>query len=248
VVSTLVALRNALAMPPTAAITARGTVTCDPATAPLSVTNAVEGGAGITVQTGAAGSIAANCTNLVATSVPGTPGALSLLDNDNKLAGLTIAVHPDRMFAAIFGMRRLAYRQQPGLRECANPCNAASVNALLADNPQRAIWVPGHLTVNGNIGNADDPAVLVVEGELKVTDAGGRLFGVVFMNNADADIDAVTSSTLTIQGALVAELDLEVSGGGTVNVQYDPSTLARLRSTYGTFVRLPGGWHDWVGP
>lgn len=247
VVSTLVALRNGLAMPPTAAITARGTVTRDPTTATIAVSNTVEGGSGITAQTGAALS-AASRASLIATSVPGTPGSLSLIESDTALAALTTTVHPDRMFAAVFGMRRLAYRQQPGLRECADPCNAASVNALLANNPHRAIWVAGDLTVDGNIGNANDPAVLVVEGEVKVTGGGGTLVGVVFLSDDDAEIDADTGAALTLQGALVAERDLEVSGGGSVSVQYDATTLARLRSTYGSFVRLPGGWHDWVGP
>jgi hypothetical protein len=50
----------------------------------------------------------------------------------------------------------------------------------------------------------------------------------------------------SIQGAVFAEGALQFAGSGaTTTITYDFGTvLTLLRNTYGTFVRVPGGWKD----
>jgi|CXWL01.1.fsa_nt_gi hypothetical protein len=244
-VSTLVALRSGVATVPAAALTARGTVSGDPA----AVFNTDPGTNGITVQTGGAS------PNLMPTSLPGTPGALSIINNDPTLSVLTHATlvtgrtDVDRMFVAVFGMRRVAWQQQPGLRVCTAPCDSAAVNALLANYPHRAIRVVGDLALDGNIGNVDDPVVLVVEGAIEATGTPATVVGLIYLDDPSADIEANTGSATVIRGALVGDRAIEVDGTGSLQVHYDAAVLARLRTTYGSFVRVPGAWHDWrTGP
>jgi hypothetical protein len=155
----------------------------------------------------------------------------------------------DRMFAAFFGMRRELYRQQPGVLACANPCNAAAVTALMnADatrtaHPNHMIWVEGDLTVDGDMGSAAVPVLLVVTGDVRVT-ADAAITGLVYLAKADAELDRGTFTT-TLSGAVVAEEALDIVGTGNLTLTYDAVALNRLRTTYGSYVRVPGTWRDW---
>lgn len=237
VVTVLAALRSGLSTPPAAALTARESITvAGPA---VRVVNRDTATAGITVHTGAA----LSPVFVDPTSLPGTPGEFSLVDADSTLQGFT----GDRLFAAFFGMRRSIYQQQPGALACANPCNAAAVTALMnpaaTPHPNHVIWVNGDLTVDGNLGNLAVPVLIVVTGDVNIT-ANATITGFVYLAKADAKVDRGTFTT-TLAGALVAEQDLDVVGTGDLTLSYDAAVLNRLRTTYGSFVRVPGSWKDW---
>lgn len=240
-VTILAALRSGLATPPAAPLTARGAISVA-AAPPVAVVNQDAGTAGITVRTGGAAALA----SIVPTSLPGTPGESSVIGGDASLGSIATG---DRMFAAFFGMRRGLYQQQPGALACANPCNAAAVTALmnadaaLTAHPNHMIWVEGDLTVDGDMGSAAVPVLLVVTGDVRVT-ADADITGLVYLAKADAEIDRGTFST-TLSGAVVAEEDLDIVGNGNLTLTYDAAVLNRLRTTYGSFVRVPGSWRDW---
>ena len=61
----------------------------------------------------------------------------------------------------------------------------------------------------------------------------------------DADSSCHTDPG-TIRGAVV--VDGSVTGSSSLVIQYDSVVLANLRSSSGTFFRVPGSWRDWAMP
>lgn len=268
-VRAMLALRSGLHTPPAAAVTARGSVSPDASVVPkLRVVNADAASNGFTIHAG--GAIAS--AQIAAESLPGTPGELSQLGGDPKLVALS-TVSPitvltplpmtagERMFAATFGMKRQTYRQQTGLRVCPAPpagpgeCSAAEINALMAANPNRVVWVRGDLVLNANIGSVTAPVLLIVDGQtLTLGAAGGDITGLVYITGGAASADAevvLPNAARSLRGALIAESGLVTryaAPGPSVTsllaVVYDADVLNLLRTTYGTWVRVPGSWKD----
>lgn len=265
-VRAVLALKSGLPSPPTAAVTARLGV--NPAASPappLRVVNLHEPSGGLTVLSGGA----VDTTRVAAQTLPGTPGEFSILAGEARLAALATTAPPttppappalsagERMFVATFGVRRQTYREQPGLRVCASPCSAAAINALLADNPDRVIWVEGDLTLDASVGDpaTTTPVLLVVDGTTLTLDPGVVLYGFVYLVG---DTTAAATSTValgggaaTIRGALVAEGTLQTSGTSSASelvVEYDAVALNVLRTRYGSWVRVGGSWRDYRSP
>ncbi|MBK9686204.1 MAG: pilus assembly PilX N-terminal domain-containing protein [Betaproteobacteria bacterium] len=254
-VTVLAALRSGLATPPSAAVTARQNVTPG-ALGALRVINRDPQTNGITVDAGGAAVPAL----ILAESLPGTPGESSVVGGDSALSTLETVVAGglsanERMFVSQFGMSRQTYAQQPGLRSCPTPpagnCTAADINALLAQNPGRIVWVAGNLSLDADVGTPAAPALLVIDGDTLTLSAGVHITGYVYLTGGLAanpvTINLPDAST-DITGALVSENSLvTVSAGGAsqLTVTYEPAVLNTLRTTYGSFVRVPGSWKDW---
>jgi hypothetical protein len=235
VVTSLIALRSGLATPPGAPVVARGTL--DAGAGPLRATNTETATAGVTLIAG--GAILG--TGLL-TSLPGTPGASSTLEDDLTLAGLTdfeAFIAADRMFASVFGMLPGTYSQQPAtLRiDCSAVCASAVVNTAVSANPGRIVWLDGDLNVDGDIGTAAAPALIVVTGN--ATLSSGVVFGLLYSRSPTWDRGAGTTQ---VNGALVAEGNL--GGSGAQSIVYNSFLLNQLRTQHGSFVRVPGGWRD----
>lgn len=236
-VTELVGLAPALASAPIAALTAGGNINIGTAAMPLYNGDLASGG--WTIQ--ARGTVAA--PNAVLSSLPGTPGSASIIDNDASLPSIA-----DRMFTGTFNMWPATYRDQPAAivldasqTGCSGSgCNAAAVRDAQALNPGRVIWVVGNLTVDtsGNIGSATEPAMIVVTGDLTFT-AGATIYGAVYVRT----VTWASAGAGQIQGALIAEND--VAGGMTTSVVYNPSVLKLLRTSTGSVVGVPGGWKDY---
>jgi Tfp pilus assembly protein PilX len=244
---------------PQAALTARGNVLAAPGTGGLSVINAVSAGSGVAVHT--SGTVG---TGLVAiTGAGGAPGAAELSGDTGLLlpaiaasgaaSGITAA---ERFFAAMFMLTPQRWNQMPGVLpvNCGIGCNAVDVRAAIANNPGRPLWLNGNLLVNsaGDIGDAATPVMMVVNGDVVFTTAGVTVHGLLMIRPVAPavswNIGASTASG-TIRGAVV--VDGAVTGTGPVPslvVQYDDGVLGRLRTTSGTFFRVPGSWRDWVMP
>lgn len=237
VVTELLMLTATLPSPPTAALTAGAAV--NPSGA-MTAINASATGNGVTVQAG--GSFNATSMNLV--SLPGNDPSASVLDNDDRLNG----ANSDLYFAGFFNMWPAQYKQAPGTlvlgaatSGCTvTGCSAAAVRSALSLNPGRVVWVEGDLEVDstGDIGSATAPALLVLEGDLKFSNAV-TIFGLVYVRNASW----TATGTGTVRGALVAEG--AVTGSGTPTLQYDSALLQALRLNRGTYALVPGGWKDY---
>jgi hypothetical protein len=231
VVTSVIAIRGGLFSPPGAPVMVRGTL--DPGAGPLSVINTDSLSNGITAIAGAG----VDLTNLLPTSLPGTPPETSVAPPDAQLGGLTDG---RRMFHTVFGMEPETFRQQLATvrEDCTAGCTAATVAPLVANNPGRVIWLDGTLEVDGDIGSNQIPALLVATGG--VTLSSGTVVGVIYSQGANWDLGV---GTTVVNGALIAENNLVGSGGQVV--QYDPDVLNRLRRGRGSFAQVPGGWKDW---
>jgi hypothetical protein len=239
-ISAIVALKSGLVSPPAAAVTVRGTLEKALYAVPLRITNPDLPTAGVTVQSGNA--LSAGMRSALQLQGPmGTPGEFTLVEEDPSLASVNNA---GRMFATVFGMRRLAYEQAPATLKCSQACDTAQVAAFMAANPHRTVWIEGNLTLDSNVGDATQPALLVVSGDVDFSVAGVDLIGALYLSGSSANI-TVPGGASRITGAVMAETDLNLLGGGNLTITYDAAVLGRLRNTYGSFVRVPGGWRDW---
>lgn len=234
-VSVVVALSSALATPPTAALTVRGTLNAG--VEPILLRNTDRQTNGITALVGAVQLPAPAPTNL--TTVPGTPGEASFIVDPPMLL-----LSPAQMFASVFNMSTQAYRLQPAtvLLDCAVDCSAATARAKASENPGRVLWVEGDFDFDsaGTIGSDADPVVLVVTGNVGVSSANAVLHGVLY---ASGDAWSNTGD-LTIEGAAIGGANLAFGGGGPTEVRYDPAILQSLKLGAGSFVRVPGSWRD----
>jgi Tfp pilus assembly protein PilX len=245
-------LRSGLVSPPSVPLTVRGAISTAPGLAKLRVINRDKPSDGYTVNT----SEVVNPARFEATSVDGTPGSASFIDQDSRLqfppaTGPAPLSSAERMFVAVFGMKRQTYRDQPGLRVCNSPCTSALINDLLDNNPHRIIWVEGALTLDANIGTTDAPVLLIVNSDTLTLGTGVQIIGFVYMAGAASTINLpVSTPAPSIAGALVTEGSLTASYASTpapgqeFTILYDPVSLNLLRTTYGSWVRVVGSWRD----
>ena len=253
--TTMLALKSALTTPPGAALTVVGNVAGGGA-AVLENTEPSLGG--VTLQAAGTADPAALAA-FVLTSVPGTPGINSVVASDTSLIpdGLTLVslqalpADPakwDRVFGATFGLMPTSYQQQPAALRL--PCPAAgcrqALSTLVAANPNRVIWIPGDLVLEtagdiGSLPNAANPAVagaavIVVEGRLRFSVPGVRIFGVVYTR------DGTWEGAGTITGAAFTEGNLAAAAAPTV--VYNQPVINSVWRSSGSFVQLAGDWKD----
>jgi hypothetical protein len=238
-VSVLLGLNSALATPPSAALTARGTVNLNDNA--VTVSNADVPSHGITID---AGGPVINAGAARITSVPGTPGATSIRASDPSLSSLP---NGDRMFISLFGMDRVTYRTQPAAVRvtCGGDCDSAIANAVSA-HPGRIIWVQGPATIDSNLvlGSVAEPVMLVLQGNLTVS-ANLQLFGVLYLHDpSGSTVWNTTAGSTLIDGAVIAEGNLSITG--TPTISFDPNVLRTINLTQGSMVRVPGSWRDFT--
>jgi hypothetical protein len=237
-VSVLLGLNSALATPPSAALTVGGTLNFNGSAVRISNTDVPS--RGVTVDAGGA---LVNDGNAQLSSVPGTPGAASIITSDPALSTLAA----DRMFVSLFGMDRTTYRTQPAVVRvtCGGGCDDAVATAI-SDNPGRIIWVQGPLTIDSNrvFGSAASPVMLFVQGNLTVS-ANLQLHGVMYLHDpSNANTWTTNAGNTLIRGAVVAEGALSMQG--TPAISFDPDVLRTINLTQGSMVRIPGSWRDFA--
>jgi Tfp pilus assembly protein PilX len=236
---------------PQAALTARGDVTATG----LSVINATTAGTGVTVH--ASGTI--DTAGLSLSTSAGNALGGSTLPADNGLLLPAIAASgaapgfsaAERFFAATFMLVPQRWSQMPAVVTVTCPvggCNAATVRAIIADNPGRPLWLTGGLLVDsaGDIGSATAPVMMVANGNLEFDSAGVTIHGLLMLRPTAGWNTGASAQPGTIRGAVV--VDGPVTGASSLVVQYDGGVLSNLRTSSGTFFRVAGSWRDWAMP
>jgi PilX N-terminal len=232
----LLALKSALPSTPTAAVTVRGNFNVN-GTA-FGAFNPSTASSGWALLTGGALS---NDLGLQFGGAAGEPASrASLVGTAPAVAAVPTG---PRFFSATFGAEAPTYLDQPAtLRlDCTVlTCDATLLRQVHARNPGRIIWAQGPVALSGgaDLGTANDPVLLVVEGDLSLNNI--NVNGLVYGRNQDWNL---TGAGAFIRGALVAENNLQ--GGSTINVVHDGQALSVLRWQYGSFVRVPGAWRDY---
>ncbi len=178
-----------------------------------------------------------NNTGMIAIGAAGSASPNVGVVQDSNLGSLT----GDAVFEQFLGMPAARFANQMStIRACesAGSC-LTDVQVKVAANPGRPVWVIGNLRIDTPValGTADNPVLLIVQGELQIND-NLQMFGMAYSRGPAS----VASTTGLIRGALIAEQTL--SGNGTLDVFYDRAVIDRIRNTQGTIVRVPGSWKD----
>jgi len=238
-VEVLLALKSALPAIPTAAVTVRGDFNVNGVA--FGVFNPSVGSSGFALLTGGA------LTNDGSLRFGGAAGApvsrealVPLPAAFTALAGIPSG---DRFFSAVFAAEFETYRDQPAtlLLPCATlTCDATLLRQVLGRNPGRIIWAQGPVALSGgaDLGTANQPVVLVVEGSLSLGNI--TVNGLIYGRDQPWSL---TGANAVVRGALVAENNLQ--GGSTIDVVHDSQVLSVLRWQHGSFVRVPGAWRDY---
>lgn len=228
-----VALSGGLKSPPTAAITARQSISVGGAA--LTATNTDPGTTGYTVIAGGPVTTA----GMTLQGPPGMPANLTWIQNDPGLSNSLFT--PERMFAALFGSWPSTYMEQPGAVKinCATPCDSNTIRTAVEINPGRVFVLQGDVALDGglSIGTATDPVVLLITGSFSFA-VPTDVYGVVYSRSATW----TTAGTGSIFGAAVGEG--AIGGNGAFTVVYSSDILNRLRGGTGSFVMVPGSWKD----
>jgi len=96
-------------------------------------------------------------------------------------------------------------------------------------------WVDGDATISQNIGSADNPVILIVDGNLTLS-GSPTIFGVVLVTgNLDQGGGATIRGALLVSGG--------VSGSGNLNIIYDPDAVGGVKQL-GSYASMPGSWRD----
>jgi hypothetical protein len=235
-VTALASVSGTIAAAPVAALTARGSV--DLGGSAFTATNTTAATDGITVRAG--GMVIP--AGMVLQGKPGTPGLSTILQEDPLFSSASPAwMTADRYFASVFNVWPATFRDQPAavVLNCGvSGCTDTDVLDKIAMHPGHPIWVAGNLVVgSADIGSAAAPALLIVNGDLTFS-AAHTVYGLVYLRQATW----TTAGTGTIQGAVVAEGDVE--GTGVLTLVHDAAVLTRLRYAAGSLVRVPGSWKD----
>jgi len=246
-VTVVVALKSALPVPPSAALTVLNDVVGG-ASMKLYNTDAATGG--VTIR---AGGPVSGADSRFLFSSPGTPGPSSVIGADLSLAELLLPAmpppRPNRVFASLFGADAPVYQQQPaaipftcGAGDCL-PALAAAV----ALNPDRVFWINGDLNLLsvGTVGSLPDPVNPLVAGPTVIVATGGfravpgaQVFGLVYTQGG------TWTDSGQIRGAAFIESALGAGVTSASTIIYDRAVLDSLKLRSGSFVRVPGGWKD----
>jgi hypothetical protein len=238
----LLALRSALPSSPVAALAARGTINLN--NTAVSISNPRQGNSpSLAIQ---AGGVLINDSALQLSGAAGelVTVQMQVLSPDPSLAS-TVVPTGARFFGSFFGIQPAIYSGQPATLTLAcnniiNPCNADGIRAVAARNPGRILWAQGNVDLDGGaaLGSAAEPVILIVEGNLTTRDI--QINGLVYGRSSNWTFSGINT---TLQGAVIAENDLVLSG--SVALIRNADILDLLRWRHGSFVRVPGGWSDY---
>ncbi|MEK6748693.1 MAG: hypothetical protein AABY83_05750 [Pseudomonadota bacterium] len=163
---------------------------------------------------------------------------------------------PDKFFENFFSDDKLAVKARALQIMCAPFCTQGdpAIANITTDITAGAgmgglVWVDNALKLNGpiTIGSSDDPVVLVVNGDLTITDANATIFGVIYVAGKLAMSDG------NMWGGILAEGTADVSGGASI--VYDNAVIGQGKGSNGKttiqnslrigyYSKLPGSWRD----
>ena len=235
-VSVVVALSSALPTPPMAALSAVRDLRISGGIVTLLNMDPHANGAmtqigGAFVQTG--GSLARH-------TLPGTPAV------DANLVGLTAV----QLFRSLFSLPVETYKTQPAVVrvDCSSDCSNRLAQAVQG-NPGRIVWVDGDVQLSANLGSDEEPAMIVVDGDINLSGGNANIVGLLF---GQRDV-SVSGGNLSVRGSVAAARDVLISGG-TITIEYNaphptqpnliPPVLTNLGLASGSLVRVPGSWRD----
>jgi len=252
VVSQSIMRQPLLSYPPPAALISRGSQTLD---TNVTVTN-TSGNLPPAAWAGAAiapGSAVINVTSVDDASIGG------YYPSDATLAALTLGdvtadpVEPNKFFENFFSESFVNFQNRAEIIDCEANCTQAAfaglVNGVGTPTDNAIIWVDAEnagaystLALNGaiNLGTAASPVILIVDGNLNMTNVGVNIFGVVYTTQ---DLGFANTDG-NVNGALVSEGNITITAANSVNVTYDNTVMTNIGANFARFTRVAGSWRD----
>lgn len=149
---------------------------------------------------------------------------------------------PADLFKYLFGVPKEQFQKVKDKAKVIADCSLANLPAASSG----LIWVTGNCNPTGNVGTADYPVMLVVEGDVTLN-AGSQFYGFLYLfNPSAATAKLIANGNATVHGAVFANdnIDLQLTGGFVL--KYDAAVLANLKNgTTGRGLgRISGAWSD----
>ena len=197
----------------------------------------IKTGAGVTLT----GSAETNSTDGV-TTYSSSPGSIDsdIQQNLPELTNITDA----ELFEQYFGVPKSAIQDMADYSYEGSGNYSAELSGKTASiiwidkapgEESLAVSIPGPIT----IGSADNPVVLIVNGDLSITGTVD-FYGVIY---ASGNADIGSSGTPRIYGAVVTSGNYNMHG--TAQVNYNDSYLSEFNKTIYQFNKVPGSWIDY---
>ncbi len=224
VISQTLAMRGGVHRLPFSLISARGEIT---ANGPVSLINQAASVRGMLFH---AGKGIIYDESVQRTTIPGQQVEAAEVGNEKTYANLS----SDRFFEFWFGADKAFDKKAATVINCNGDCSGA-----VAGVGSRVIWLEGNaLLSNGSLGAATSPVVIIASGGLQIS-GSVRINGLVYSMAPNTETHLISGR---LDGALIAENNLRVQGGGVFT--YTPTVLQAAQTRLGTFVPVPGSWSD----
>jgi hypothetical protein len=232
----------------------------------LNVVNTETPGNGITINTGSNVDLSGN--GVAVKTIPGTPWAASILDNDPSLLKLTTADSSGELFFASFlGEGFADYKNNLKTKvitagaannaanlTCSGAIDCGAAVSYWVDRGFTQFWVDPDVTFNssnmptrfgGTLGDDNNPIALATPGQLTTT-GGIVAYGIFYAATATAVDDLTLSGggSSTIVGSLITRGDFARTGNGNISIVYRASIFGGPGKPTGLLVPVPGSWRD----
>jgi len=179
--------------------------------------------------------------------------------NEAPLAGLTLGnlavdpVEPNLFFENFFSESFVNLKNRANTVNCGGGCTQAAlaglVNVAGVPTGNGIIWIDAEnagvystLTLGGaiNLGTEASPVILIVDGNLNMTDVGVDIFGVVYTTQ---DL-GVANTAGNVDGAIITEGDINITAASSINVTYNSNVMSNIGANFARFTRVAGSWRD----
>lgn len=223
-VSQTVVLAGAIHQTPYALLSARNSIDVS---GPVTLNNSISSLRGILMH---AGGTVTHDDQVKRNSIPGTNPDQAQMAHDKGYA----QNGADAFFVQWFGADKSLIRDQATHIHCQGDCASQ-----LSTAGNRVVWLEGNAALSsGTFGSIAAPVLMIAAGDLQLS-GSVRITGIVY---SMAPVTRVQLDTGMVDGALIAENQLQVGQGGVLS--YNPVVLRRAQSTLGRFVPVPGTWSD----
>ena len=164
------------------------------------------------------------------TTTPGQHVEAAEVGDDKSYVQLS----PDRFFEFWFGADKAFVKMASTVINCSGDCSGAVAGA-----GSRLVWLEGNAILsNGILGTASAPVIIIASGGLQIS-GSVKISGVVYSMAPNTETHLISGR---LDGALIAENNLRVQGGGVFT--YNPTVLQAAQTRLGAFVPVPGSWSD----
>jgi hypothetical protein len=220
---------------------------------------------GITINTGS--HVDFNSSAIRVVSLPGTPAAASILDNDPTLLQLTNAdADGELFFRSFIGMSFADFRSSSRTvviaggaannaanRTCSTsqPNDCGQAVSYWIDRGYTDFWVEpavnfgnSNLPGTGTLGTAARPILVATPANLDFS-GGIDAFGVFYSATATASDDlALGGGNSTIRGSVISRGDFVKNGSGDITIVPDSGLFSSPTPPGKRLVPVPGSWRD----